>query len=421
MILQWDMQIILMNSRGWSVKFMKLVYRAVNEKGKLVTGLVDAKDEEEAAAFLRKQDYTPVVIKIFNQSKSLKYFLSRRSAKKDVVFFTRQLSSMLTSGLTVMQALIILRSQVQNPAMAEVVEGLISNIQEGKTLSQSIAKYSNVFSPIYISLIQAAETAGLLDKILLRLADNLEKQDKLKGTIKSALMYPAIVLIMMVGVMTIMMIFVIPTLTGLYASFNVSLPLPTQIVIGISNITIHYWPFIIGSVVPLTIYFRKWQKTLQGKKILDALVLKLPIVNKLIVQSVMADFARTFGLLVGTGSLVVESLDESANVIGNYYYQQAIRELGKKVEKGVTIGDAMLSDTLFPPLMVEMVKIGEQTGKLDDSLTRVSEYFEREVDTTVKGLTTAMEPIIMIVLAVGVGFLVISIITPIYSIISQIQ
>jgi len=400
---------------------MKLTYRAVNEKGKIVHGLVEAKDEEEAASFLRKQDFVPIVIKVFNQNSSLSYLINRRSAKKDLVFFTRQLSSMLTSGLTVMQALTILRNQVQNPAMAEVIESVIASIQEGKTLSQAISKYPNVFYPIYISLIQAAETAGLLDKILLRLADNLEKQDKLSSTIKSALMYPAIVVIMMVAVMTIMMIFVVPTLTGLYASFNVDLPLPTKIVIGLSNFTVKFWPFVLGSIFPLTFYFRKWKKTLRGKRVLDALILRMPIFNKLTVQSIMAEFTRTFGLLVGTGSLVVSSLNESADVIGNVYYQDAIREVGKKVEKGVTIGDAMLSDPLFPPLVVEMVKIGEQTGKLDDSLTRVSEYFEREVETTVKGLTTAMEPIIMIVLAVGVGFLIISIITPIYNIISQIQ
>lgn len=400
---------------------MKLAYRAVNEKGKIVHGLVEAKDQEEAASFLRKQQFVPIVIKVFNQNSSLRYLLNRRSAKKDLVFFTRQLSSMLTSGLTVMQALTILRNQVQNPAMAEVIEGMIASIQEGKTLSQAISKYPNVFYPIYISLIQAAETAGLLDKILLRLADNLEKQDKLRSTIKSALMYPAIVVIMMVAVMTIMMIFVVPTLTGLYESFNVDLPLPTKIVIGMSNFTVKFWPFIIGSIFPSVFYFRRWKKTLQGKKFLDAVILRMPIFSKLTVQSIMAEFSRTFGLLVGTGSLVVSSLNESADVIGNVYYQDAIREVGKKVEKGVTIGDAMLADPLFPPLMVEMVKIGEQTGKLDDSLTRVSEYFEREVETTVKGLTTAMEPIIMIVLAIGVGFLVISIITPIYNIISQIQ
>lgn len=400
---------------------MKLVYRAVNEKGKIVTGLVDAKDQEEAADFLRKQNYTPIVIKVFNQAKSLTYFLKRRISSKDLVFFTRQLASMLTSGLTVMQSLNILHNQVQNPLMAEVIDGVIANIQDGKTLSQSIAKYPRVFSPIYISLIQAAETAGLLDKILLRLADNLEKQEKLKNTIKSALMYPIIVVVMMVGVMIIMMIFVIPTLTGLYSSFNVDLPLPTKIIIGLSGFLTNFWPVVAGAIIGIGIYLRRWSRTMTGKRMISALVLRLPIFNKLIAQSIMAEFSRTFGLLVGTGSLVVESLNQSANVVGNYYYQKSIEEVAKKVEKGVTIGDAMLADTLFPPLMVEMAKIGEQTGKLDESLTRVSEYFEREVEATVKGLTTALEPIIMIVLAIGVGFLVISIISPIYGIITKIQ
>lgn len=400
---------------------MKLLYKAVNERGKIVRGLVDAKDVQEASAFLRKQDFVPIIIKAYNPNSSLTSLFRRHSASKDLVFFTRQLSSMLSSGLTLMQSLTILRNQVQNPAMAEVVEGLIAHIEEGKTLSDSIRKYPHVFYPIYVSLIQAAETAGLLDKILLRLADNLEKQDKLKGTIKSALMYPIIVIIMMVAVMTIMMIFVVPTLTALYTSFNVDLPLPTQIVIGISVITTKYWFFVIAVTVPLGLYLSRWKKTLRGKKVIDAAILRIPIFNKLIVQSIMVEFARTFGLLVGTGSLVVESLNQSADVVGNYYYQAAIREIGNKVEKGVSIGDAMLSDPLFPPLIVEMAKIGEQTGKLDDSLMRVSEYYEREVEQTVKGLTTAMEPVIMIVLAAGVGFLIISIITPIYNIISQIQ
>lgn len=400
---------------------MKLLYKAVNDRGKIVRGLVDARDEKEAASFLRKQDFVPITIKKYNPNSSIASLLNRRAASKDLVFFTRQLSSMLSSGLTLMQGLTILRNQVQNPAMAEVVQGLVANIEEGKSLSEAIRKYPRVFYPIYVSLIQAAETAGLLDKILLRLADNLEKQDKLKGTIKSALMYPIIVIIMMIAVMTIMMIFVVPTLTTLYTSFNVELPLPTKIVIGLSTITMHYWPFVIGSFVPLAIYLNRWKKTLRGKKVIDAMILRIPIFNKLIVQSIMVEFSRTFGLLVGTGSLVVESLNQSADVVGNYYYQAAIREIGKKVEKGVSIGDAMLSDPLFPPLIVEMAKIGEQTGKLDESLMRVSEYYEREVEQTVKGLTTAMEPVIMIVLAAGVGFLVISIITPIYSIITQIQ
>lgn len=400
---------------------MKLLYRAVNTKGKITRGLVEAKDEEEAAAFLRKQELTPITIKAYNPRSSLKALLNRKSASSDLVFFTRQISSMLTSGLTLMQSLQILKGQIQNPAMTEVVNGLIANIEEGKSFSLAIAKYPNVFSPIYISLIQAAESAGLLDKILLRLADNLEKQQKLRGMIKSALMYPIIVVVMMVAVMAIMMIFVIPQLSVLYENLNIPLPLPTQIVVGLSKATITFWPVVLGAIVLGGWYFRRWRKTARGKKILDALVLRLPIFGKLVTQSIMVEFARTFGLLVGTGSLVVESLNQSADVVGNVYYQQAIHEVGVKVEKGVTIGDAMLADSLFPPIIVEMVKIGEQTGKLDESLMRVSEYFEREVEQTIKALTTAMEPFIMIILAVGVGFLIISIITPIYNLISQIQ
>ncbi|MBI5044489.1 MAG: type II secretion system F family protein [Candidatus Levybacteria bacterium] len=400
---------------------MKIVYKAVNDQGKAVRGLVEAKDQQEAAVFLRKQDLFPITLKEYNPSRSLKSLFIRKSASTDLVFFTRQLSSMLSSGLTLMQALQILRGQVQNPAMAEVVNGLIASIEEGKSFSLAIAKYPQVFSPIYVSLIQAAESAGLLDKILLRLADNLEKQQKLKGMIKSALMYPIIVIILMVAVMTIMMIFVVPQLTVLYENLDIPLPLPTQIVIGLSNATINFWPFVLGGVIFFVYYFRKWKKTPRGMKIIDALILRMPIFGKLATQSIMVEFGRTFGLLVGTGSLVVESLNQSADVVGNIYYRNAIKEVGKKVEKVVTIGDAMLAEPLFPPIIVEMTKIGEQTGKLDDSLTRVSEYFEREVEQTVKALTTALEPFIMIILALGVGFLVISVITPIYNLISQIQ
>lgn len=399
---------------------MKLLYRAVNQQGKIVHGIIEAKDIPDAAAYLRSQNFIPIHIKE-QTSKGFLLSLRRKSAKSDLVFFTRQLSSMLTSGLTLMQSLDILRNQIQNPAMQEVVQGIISTIEEGKSFSDSIAKYPKVFSPIYVSLVKAAESAGLLDKVLLRLADNLEKQQKLKSMIKSALLYPIIVIIMMIAVIAVMMIFVIPQLSVLYENLNIELPLATRVVVGLSNFTIKFWPFIVGGSVISIYYLRRWSRTPTGKMLIDGFLLKVPIFGKLVAQSAMVEFTRTFGLLVGTGSLVVESLNQSSDVVGNYHYRNAILEVGRKVEKGVTIGDAMLTDPLFPPIVVEMVKIGEQTGKLDESLLRVSEYFEREVEQTIKTLTTAMEPFIMVLLAVGVGFLIISIITPIYNLISQIQ
>lgn len=400
---------------------MKIEYRATTKEGKLTQGVLEAKDIQEAAFFLRGKEMLPLSLKEA-QKKDIPFAsFFKKSNTSDLVLFTRQLSSILASGLTLMQALSILKEQVQNPVMKEVVNGIIADVQEGKTFGTAIEKYPNIFSKIYIALIKAAESSGFLDKVLLRLADNLEKQQKLKSTIKSALMYPIIVVVLMVVVMFVMMIFVIPQLTVLYQNLNIPLPLTTQILVSISNATITFWPVFVGGIVALGIGYNRWVKTDSGELITDGLKLKLPVFGKLIRQTILAEFSRTFGLLVGAGTLVVQSLHESADTSGNRIYEDAIVEIAKRVEKGITIGDAMAAFDIFPPILVQMVKIGEQTGKLDESLMKVSEYFEREVDGTVKTLTTAMEPFIMIVLGIGVSFLIISIITPIYNLTSSIQ
>ena len=400
---------------------MKIQYRATGKDGKTTQGVLEARDVNEAVGFLRSKGLLPLYVKeVAEQTFSLSRFFQKTS-NQDVVLFTRQLSSILSSGLTLMQALNILKDQVQNPEMKQIVTSLIADVQEGKTFADAISKYPKVFSPVYISLIRAAESSGFLDKVLLRLADNLEKQQKLKSTIRSALAYPVIVVILMGVVMTVMMLFVMPQLSTLYQQLNIPLPFTTQVVLGVSNFILTFWPFIVGLLLVAGFGYTRWVKTESGKLIVDSVMLKLPVFGNLIRKTIMAEFARTFGLLVGSGTLVVQSLNESADTAGNVIYRSAIEEIAKRVEKGVTIGDAMAAFDIFPPILVQMVKIGEQTGKLDESLLKVSEYFEREVDGTVKNLTTAMEPFIMIVLGIGVAFLIISIITPIYSLTSNIQ
>lgn len=400
---------------------MKLSYRAVTKEGKTVRGIVDAKDIKEAALYLRSRELLPIQISTKNAKKSGIFPFLNRANNSNLVFFTRQLSSMLSSGLTLMQSLRILKDQVPNEAMSEIIGGIIADIEEGKSFSTAITKYPGFFSSVYVSLIKASETSGLLDKILLRLADNLEKQQKLKSTIRGALLYPTIVILGMIAVMTIMMVFVIPQLSVLYENLNIPLPLPTLIVMGISNFVITFWPFIIGIIFLSIFTFRKWHKTNEGKLVIDDFILKIPIFGKLISQSILAEFTRTFGLLVGSGALVIEALNRSSDVAGNIVYKNAILGLSSRVEKGMTVKDAMTQYTLFPQILVEMVSVGEQTGKLDESLIRVSEYFEREVEQIVKTLTTAMEPFIMIVLGAAVAFLIISVITPIYNLTSSIQ
>jgi type IV pilus assembly protein PilC len=400
---------------------MRLRYKAANKEGKLSQGLLDAKDIDEAASYLRAKKLIPIqIVRIDNQIwNNLPMIGGVKNS--DLVLFTRQLSSMLSSGLTLMRSLEILKDQMQNANMPEVVTTIINDVEEGKTLAQAIEKHPKVFTPIYISIIKAGEEGGLLDKVLARLADNLEKQAKLKSTIKSALMYPAIVVILMVVVMVVMMLFVMPQLTVLYQNLNVPLPLPTKIVMGMSNAMITFWPIMLIAIVLAFFGYHKWSKTPDGRLIIDTVLLKMPVFGNLISKSILAEFARTFGLLVGTGTLVVQALIETSNTTGNINYENAIVGVSKQVEKGVTIGDAMSYYPLFPSLLIQLVKIGEQTGKVDETLGKASEYFEREVNETVKTLTTAMEPFIMVVLGIGVAFLIISIITPIYSLISSIQ
>lgn len=401
---------------------MKLYYQAVTKNGKKLEGFIEAKDIQEAAKYLQKHQLIPV--KIVPPGKmGLNRFLSfiKKSSRKDLIFFTRQLASMLTSGLTLMQALIILKDQMKKSVMTDTVHSVVLDVENGKTLSSAIEKYKTIFPPIYIALIRTGEASGLLDKVLLRLADNLEKEEKLKQTVRSAMLYPIIIVIMMIVVTFIMMVFVIPQLSLLYGNLSISLPLQTLIVVTISDFSVKFWPLIL-SLTALGIYaFRRWYKKDSGRRIVDMYILKIPVFGKLIMQTMMAEFSRTLGLLIGSGSLVVDSLTKSADVVSNIHYRDAIILVARRVEKGITVSDALGASILFPAYIVQMVKIGEQTGKLDESLIRTSEYYEREVEQTVKTLTTLMEPVIMVILALGVGFLIFAVITPIYSLLSSLQ
>ena len=328
---------------------------------------------------------------------------------------------MLTSGLTLLRSLEILKNQVGNRALIEVINRIVKDIEEGANFSTAISRHPEVFSPIYIALIEASEGSGLLDKAFLRLADTLEKQEKLKSTLKGALTYPAIVVVMMALVMTVMMLFVIPQIASLYQSLKVSLPLPTLILINLSNFFVSFWPIPLISLFVIGFAYKRWYKTVAGRLTIDSIFLKIPIFGNLTKKTILAEFSRTLGTLLGSGTLVVEALSKVSDITGNIHYKNAIVDIAKKVEKGVTIGDAMSLSYLFPPNLVELVKIGEQTGKLDETLVKASEYFENEVDQVAKTLSTAMEPIILVVLGIGVAFLVFSIITPIYEITSSIQ
>jgi len=402
---------------------MKLFYKAVTGEGRILSGIIEADNIRDAAYYLRNKELFPITItkKENNRLLSMLPFFSNKVRRKDILVFTRQLSLMLVSGLTLVKSLDILKNQATNEAMREIIDGVITDIQEGSSFSKALLKHPDVFSTVYVSIIRASEASGLLDKSLIRLADNLEKEQRLRSTIKAAFTYPTIVVILMIVVVFILMTFVIPKLTDLYKDLNVELPLSTKIVVSMSHLTTSFWPIILGFGFLFSFLFRRLSKTEEGKMLIDNLVLKLPILAPIIKKTILAEFSRTLGLLIGSGTLVVESLVETADIAGNVHFKNAILDASRRVEKGVTVGDALSVYTLFPPILIQLVKVGEQTGKLDETLLKASEYFEGEINQTVKTLTTAMEPFIMVTLGVGVGFLIFSIITPIYKLTSSIQ
>lgn len=400
---------------------MEYKYIAVDLSGKREVGQLDANTEKEVLEFLRASKLTPLKIEPLEKSQSaiLAYF--NRVKGSDIILFTRQLSSMILTGLTLIESLNLLKKQADKPKMKKLIEDLITDVSEGKTFSEALQAHKEVFSPVYISLITAAEEGGLLDKVLARLADNLEKSDEVKKKVRSALFYPAIIISGVLIVIALMNIFVIPQLGDLYESLDLELPLTTQIVVTSSNLTRTLLPFIILGLIAGFFFLRKYIKTEAGIKIVDKIKLKAPVFGDIIRLSSFDEISRTLSLLVTSGSSLISAIKISADVSGNYYYKSALLNAANLVEKGAGLSVALENQNSFPPLMIQMVKVGEATGKIDESLLKVSEYFERDLELKVKNLTTAIEPILIIVLGVSVAFLIISVITPIYGLISQIQ
>jgi len=286
-------------------------------------------------------------------------------------------------------------------------------------LSGALKKHSHSFSPTYVSLIEAGEASGNLNQILERLADNLEKSRATKGKLKSAMVYPMIIFIGMAVVVFIMMTVVMPKLTILYQDMNIELPLTTKLLISTSSIFAKFWWLILLAIGGLIFLFVSWKKTAMGKKMFDKIMLSLPIFGEVSKKLILVEFARTLGVLIGAGVPILKALKIVSSALTNVIYQDGIDQAAKGVEKGVPLGTLLSRNPIFPPILGQMVTVGEQTGKVDETLLRISAYFEQEGDEAVKGLTTALEPIIMVMMGVGIGFVVLSIIVPIYKLTSS--
>jgi len=394
-------------------------YRAKNLAGAGVKGEVEARDAAAAASLLRRQKLIIVSIAPVRKSPLVSILaVLRRVRLDDVVLFTRQLSTMAAAGLPITDALRILELQAR-PAMSAVVSQVLTDVEGGGSLSQSLEKHPKVFTKTYIALVRAGESAGILDNILNRLADTMEKQKEFIGKVKSAMIYPIIVIIAMVIVSAIMMIFVIPKMTVMYENFNAELPALTKGLMAVSAFFVNYWLLVLGIIIGTFLFFKTWTKTSSGAVKFDKILFRLPIIGKLRKFVILTEFSRTMGLLVGAGISIIDGLKITAAAAPSPIYRAGLLDAAKQVEKGLPLAVPLAQNPDFPPILSQMISVGEETGKVDEVLTKVSRYFETESQQGVATLTAAIEPLIMIVLGIGVGLLVIAVILPIYNLTSS--
>ena len=390
-------------------------YKAIKD-GKTIIKKIEAASSEAVVDYLQKNDYFPISVeKVGEKNLNFLNTLTQRVDFNDVVDFTRQIAIMLNAGLTLIDSLEILKKQTTKLPLRKMIEEIDTKIKGGSSFSVALLDYKNIFSKLYISLVKSGEASGKLGEILLRLADNLEKEREFKSKLKGALVYPVIVIIGMFAVMFIMVTFVLPKLLGLYKDFNVELPTSTKILIAVSSFSTKFWPLVLVMIFVASYFAKKYLATKAGKNSFDQFILKLPVFGHIVSISALVESTRTLAILISSGISILEALSIVVDATENSVYQQAFLTVSHKVEKGLSMGTALEQEKIFPPILVQMSQVGEQTGNLDDTLFRLSKYFEMESEMATKTMTTLIEPAILVVLGVGVGFLVMSVITPIYN------
>lgn len=395
-------------------------YVAVDVAGKKRAGTVDARSKSSAIGLLKEQSLFVVNLDEQRDNVFDQILAFRGVPETEVVSFTRQLSTMISAGLHIARGLEVLAEQASNKQMKKVILDVLRDVQGGATLSNAMAKHPGVFSNTYVALVRAGEASGKLEEILKRLADTLESQRDFSSRFKGAMIYPAIIFIAMIGVFILMMIFVIPKLSDMYNSMGVELPATTQFMISLSGLMQKYWYIMIVLVGAVGFGFKSMLATDQGRTLVNSILMKLPVFGKILKQRDITELTRTLSLLINSGIQIVESLNIVTKVVINPEYKRGIQQAALTVEKGGLLSGYLKSNKVFPPLLGQMASVGEETGRLDEVFERVGNYFATETDHAVKGLSSALEPVILILLGGMVGLLIVSIITPIYKITSAL-
>ncbi|HET7691535.1 MAG TPA: type II secretion system F family protein [Gemmatimonadota bacterium] len=394
-------------------------YKARTVAGESQSGEMTASTEADVVGQLRRRRL--VVVSVREKPKELKFSLGGRIKTKDLVLFTRQFATMINAGLPLVQSLDILATQQANKRAAEKIRAVLSDVESGSTLADAMRRHRDFFSEIYVNMVAAGEAGGILDVILLRLAEYLEASEKLRRKVKGAMFYPATVMGFSGLAIAVLLIFVIPTFAGFFTSAGVALPLPTRIVMGLSDFLITWW-WAVGAVLAGIVYlFRAYRKTPAGRLTTDRLMLRIPVLGQVLRKAAIARFSRTLGTLVQSGVPILDGLEITARTAGNRVVEDAVMKSRASIAGGETIAEPLKRSTVFPPMVVQMINVGEQTGGLDDMLSKIADFYDEEVDASVGALTSIIEPVMIVFLGAIVGGMVVAMYLPIFDIIKTVE
>ncbi len=394
-------------------------YTARSTTGDIMSGERESKSRDEIISFLRTQRLTPMKIEE-KAKKEGGLTLGGGIPTRDIVIFTRQFATMINSGLPLVQSLDILGRQSENKALQKVIGQVLYDVESGQTLADALRAHPKVFSDLFVNMVAAGEAGGILDTILLRLAVFLEKADALKRKIKGAMIYPSVIFAVAGIAVTVLLLFVIPTFQRMFESAGVALPGPTLFVVALSKLLQAYWWAMAIAIVALVVLIKQYYQTAGGQLRIDRLLLNMPILGNLQRKAGIARFTRTLGTLVSSGVSILDGLEITARTAGNRVLHDAIMESRASIAGGETISEPLKRAGVFPPMVVSMINVGEQTGGLDEMLTKIADFYDEEVDAAVAALLSAMEPIMIVFLGIVVGGMIVAMYLPIFDMINAV-
>jgi len=398
-------------------------YKVMDKSGRMISGELEGENPTIVLTRLRQMGYvvidlaakmgSPDVGKAFKRFKKIK--------TKELTVFSRQFATMINSGLPLLSALTILGRQKENQRMAEMIEALRADVEAGCSLSEAMTKHNRVFSDLYIAMVQAGEHGGVLDQVLMRVATFLEKQQALKGKVKSAMSYPVLMLgfsMLMVGGM---ITFIVPIFANMFAGMGSDLPFPTKVLMFASDTIRHNLPIVILLVAAGTFAFKRWKRTEKGRETVDRVKLRLPLLGNIVRKTAIARFTRTFGTLVSSGVPIIQGLDIVANTAGNVIIKRAVEKARKSIREGKALAGPLEESGVFPGMVTQMISVGEETGTLDEMLSKIADFYDMEVETSVETLTSMIEPILIVVMGAMIGAIVLAMYLPMFTLINEIK